>query len=322
MLQLQASSILAIRNFIFVLITISMISSCAMFQPDRIGRGAAKQVDETIDELTSEERLKAITKSAVEGAISGLSSKESDEEMSKLSIALSETLGEKLNEVFENLDTRTPGIKFAKGVTDSLISKEVERQVTSFLSGVIHDTGGDINMELDLLTKNINESIGSLIPNLNKQIASIDGSIEKILSTKLKDSLSYFLSDALGNVELEEFSHKLSTELLSVELRDTLKTMASEIAREINLTEDVPGFLEVIKRYGYQFMAIAFFLIAALIYFWSKLKQRDDYERHVAEALGKMMDEDPALRTKLENKLLEKDRLKLFQDQLRKRGND
>jgi len=98
--------------------------------------------------------------------------------------------------------------------------------------------------------------------------------------------------------------------------------MASEIAREINLTEDVPGFLEVMKRYGYQFMAIAFLLIAALIYFWSKLKQRDNYEKDVAEALGKMMDEDPALRTKLENKLLEKDRLKLFQDQLRKSGKD
>jgi len=207
---------LSILLSLLIGLQICLLSSCAMFQPDRIGRGAAKQINETVDDLTSEERLKEMTKSAVEGAISGLSSKDSEEEMTKLSITLSETLGEKLSEVFEKLDTRTPGVKFAKGVTDSLISKEVEKQVSSFLSGVIHDTGGDINTELDLLTKNINESIASLIPNLDRQIASLDGSIEKVLSNKLKDSLSYFLSDALGNIELEDFSHKLSTELLSV----------------------------------------------------------------------------------------------------------
>ncbi len=305
-------------KFLYLLIVICFISSCAAFQPARIGRGAAEQIDDTLGALTNEERLKAITKSAVEGAISGLSSKDSEEEISKLSVTLSETLGEKLNEVFENLDTRTPGVKFAKGVTDSLISKEVERQVTTFLSAVVNKTGGDINNEVDLLTENLNQSIAELFPNLDRQIASLDGSFEKILSNKLKDSLSHFLSDALGNVELKEFSHKLSTELFNNELRDTLKVMAAEIAREIDLTEDVPGFLDVIWRYAYQFLAIAFVLIAGLIYFRFKLKQREDYEADLTEALAKMMDEDPALRSKLEDKLLEKDRLKLFQEQLRK----
>jgi len=306
----------------YILLALSVVSSCAMFQPSKIGRGAAKQIDATVDELTSEERLKEMTKSAVEGAISGLSSKDSEEEISKLSVTLSESLGEKLNEVFDNLDTRTPGVKFAKGVTDSLISREVERQVTTFLSEVINKTGGDINNEVDLLTDNLNRSIASLFPNLDKQLSTLDGSIEQILSEQLKDSLSLFLTAALGNIKLQDFSHKVSTELLSAELRDTLKVMAAEIKREINLTEDVPGFLEVVRRYIYQFLAIAFFLIAALIYFSVKLKQRQDYEEDLTEALGIMMDEDPALRTKLEDKLLQKDRLKLFQKQLKKNNSD
>lgn len=310
------------KGLFVVCVACCVISSCAMFQPDRIGRGTAKQIDETIDDLTDEERLKQITKSAVEGAIQGLSSKDSEAEISKLSITLSESLGEKLNEVFENLDTRTPGVKFSKGVTDSLISQEVKIQVTDFLSNIVHDTGGDINREVDLLTDNLNKSLASLFPNLDKQLADLDGSIEQILSEKLKDSLSIFLSDALGNIKLQDFSHKVSTELLSAELRDTLKMMAAEIKTEINLTENVPGFLEVVRRYIYQFLAIAFFLIAALIYFRFRLKQREDYEADLTEALGKMMDEDPALRTKLENKLLEKDRLKLFQEQLKRRESD
>lgn len=304
-------------KYVFCFCMISMLFySCAVFQPDRIGKGAAKQVDETIDDLTSEERLKQITQSAVEGAISGLSSQDSEEEISKLSVTLSETLGEKLNDVFENLDTRTPGTKFAKGVTDSLITKEVERQVTEFLSGVINQTGGDITTELDKLTRNLNRSIASLFPNLDKQIASLDKSIESVFTEQLKDSITLFLSSALGNVELEDFSHKLSTELLSAELRDTLKTMASEIAREINLTEDVPDFLDVIKRYALQFLALAFILIAALIYFRYKLKQREDYEVDLAEAIGKVIDEDPTLRGKLQNVLSEKDRWEIFKEQL------
>ena len=302
----------------FTYIVLCMISSCAMFQPDRIGRGTAKQIDETIDDLTSEERLRAITKSAVEGAISGISSKDSEKEISKLGETISESLGEKLNDVFVKLDTRTAGVKFAKGVTDSLISREVERQVTTFLSGVVNKTGGDINNEVDLLTDNLNRSIASLFPNLDAQLSSLDGSIEKILSEKLKDSLSLFLSDALGNMQLEDFSHKVSTELLSDELRDTLKMMAAEIKTEINLTENVPGFLEVVRLYIYQFLAIAFFLIAALIYFRFRLKQRQEYEADLTEALGKMMDEDPSLRSKLEDKLMKKDRLKLFQEQLKR----
>jgi len=291
-----------------------------MFQPDRIGRGAAKEIGETVDDLTNEERLKEITRSAVEGAISGLSSKDSEEEISKLSITLSEALGEKLDEVFKNLDTRTPGVKFAKGVTDSLISKEVERQVTTFLSGVINKTGGDINREVDLLTVNLNESIASLFPNLDEQISSLDGSLQKILSQTLKDSLSTFISSALADLDLNGFSHKISTELLSSELRDTLKIMVSEIQREINLTEDVPGFLEVIKRYIYQFLAIAFFLIAALIYFRFRLKQREEYEEDMAAVIEGMLDEDPGLKNKFEKMMADKNRLKVFKDQVKRRN--
>lgn len=296
------------------------VSSCAMFQPDRIGRGTAKQIHETIDDLTSEERLKAITKSAVEGAISGLSSQDSEEEISKLSETLSESLGEKLNEVFENLDTRTPGVKFAKGVTDSLITKEVEKQVTSFLSGVIHKSGSDINYEVDLLTKNLNESIASLFPNLDRQIAGLDGSLQKILSNTLKDSLSTFISGALADLDLNGFSHKISTELLSSELRDTLRIVVAEIQREINLTEDVPGFLEVIKRYIYQFLAIAFFLIAALIYFRFRLKQREEYEEDMAVAIERMLEEDPSLKNKFEKMLEDNNRLKVFKEQVKRRN--
>lgn len=302
------------------LFILCLISSCAMFQPDRIGRGAAKQIDDTVDELTSEERLKAITKSAVEGAVAGLASQDSEKEVSKLSEALAETLGTKLNEVFENLDTRTPGVKFAKGVTDSLISKEVERQVTTFLSSTINKTGGDINREIDLLTANINASIAELFPNIGTQIESLEGSLQKVLSHTLRDSLSFFLSDALANVELEGFSHKISTELLSRELRDTLRLMASEIQHEINLTEDVPGFLELIKKYIYQFLAIAFVLIAALIYFRFRLKQREEYEEDMAAAIDRMLEEDPSLKDKFEKMLLEKDRLKVFKEQVRKRN--
>lgn len=308
-------------KFLFYFIIICCLgSSCAMFQPDRIGRGAAKQIDDTIDELTDEERLKAITKSAVEGAISGLSSNDSEKEVSKLSEALAETLGTKLNEVFANLDTRTPGVKFAKGVTDSLISKEVEKQVTSFLSNTINKTGGDINREIDLLTANLNASIAELFPNIGNQIESLEGSLQKVLSETLRDSLSVFMSDALTNLELEGFSHKIATELLSRELRDTLRLMASEIQREINLTEDVPGFLELIKRYIYQFLAIAFLLIAALIYFRFKLKQREEYEEDMAATIDKMLELDPSLQDIFDDMMAEKNKLKTFKKQVQRRG--
>lgn len=313
------NALIQIRILLFIA-SLLLISSCAMFQPDRIGRGTAKQIDETIDNLTNEDRLKAMTKSAVEGAISGMSSKDSEEEISKLSETLAESLGEKLNEVFTNLDTRTPGVKFAKGVTDSLITKEVERQVTTFLSGIIHKSGGDINYEVDLLTENLNESIASLFPNLGRQIEGLEGSLQKILSTTLKDSLSTFISGALADLDLNGFSHKISTELLSAELRDTLRIVVAEIQREINLTEDVPGFLEVIKRYIYQFLAIAFFLIAALIYFRFRLKQREEYEEDMAAVIEGMLDEDPSLKDKFEKMLADKNRLKVFKEQVKRKN--
>lgn len=313
------NSPILIRVLLFIA-SLLLLSSCAMFQPDRIGRGTAKQIDETIDDLTNENRLKAMTKSAVEGAISGMSSKDSEEEISKLSETLAESLGEKLNEVFINLDTRTPGVKFAKGVTDSLITKEVERQVTTFLSGIIHKSGGDINDEIDLLTETLNESIASLFPNLGRQIEGLESSLQKVLSTTLKDSLSTFISGALADLDLNGFSHKISTELLSAELRDTLRIVVAEIQREINLTEDVPGFLEVIKRYIYQFLAIAFFLIAALIYFRFRLKQREEYEEDMAAVIEGMLDEDPSLKDKFEKMLADKNRLKVFKEQVKRKN--
>lgn len=307
---------------IFSFLCILQLSSCAAFQPERIGKGAASQIDETIDDLTSEERIKEITKVAVEGAISGLSSEKSDKEISKLGETLSETIGVKLDELFSNLDTRTPGEKFAKGVTDSLITKEVERQVKSFLSGVVKEGGGDVNREIEILTEKINTSIASLLPNLDRQISSLDESLEKVLSEKLKDSLSLFLSHAIGNVELQDFSHKVSTELFSSELRDTLKRMAAEIKREIDPTTNVPSFIEVLRRYAYQFLAIVFFLIAALIYFRFKLKQRVEYERDLVDALDKMMEDDPSLKSNLEKKLSEKNRWTMLQDQLRQKAKN
>lgn len=302
------------RSFskILVMAMCLSISSCALFQPSKIGRGAAQDIVKAVDKLSDEEIVYKLTQTAVEGAIAGLASTDSDDELAKFGEVLAETLGEKLNAVFDNLDTRTPGSKFAKGVTDSLINKKVEADIKLFIDGVIDKTGGDLNQEIALLTDNINRSIASIIPNLNREISSLDESVERVLSNQLKDSLSNFLSEAISGIELKDFSNKISTDLLSGQLRDTLKAMASEIRDELDVTENVPSFMELVKKNAYEFLGLAFLLIAGLIYFRHMLKQRRDYEEDVASVLSQMMDDNPSIKDKVETMLKEKNRLDDF----------
>ncbi len=308
---------LSIKHITLITLYIMCCSSCLMFQHKRFASKTAAEVSDQINELSSEEKIRQIAKSAIEGAFDGTASPSSDENIQKLSANISAHLEKELNKVFNNLDTKTPGKKFSEGVVENLINKEVEAKLKELLSSTVLQTEADLKRTISELERQLNTSIDGVMYNVNDDIASLDESFQKALSNNLQDSVSNFVNNALADIELNTLSHKMSTELLSRELRDSIISLASEVQKNIDITEPIPGILSLLRQNAIIFSIVGFFLIASLIYWSYYLRKRSILGDDLTEILHNLKEtEDNELIGKLEDFLREKGHYEFYKKQL------
>lgn len=311
----MAKHFIYLTVFLFGLVLVT--PSCTLLKPKTIGYDAAARIEARIDSLTRSANIEQMTKSAVEGALQGLASDASNEQVSKFSQALSESLGKELNRVFSELDTRTPGVKFSKGITDSLLNKTLELRLKSFVKSAINEADGDLQLAIAHIEGNLKHSLDAVFQNLRYNISTLEKSLMDAMSQRLKDSLSYFLTDAINGMEFDSVSAKISTDLLSRQLRDTLSSMVVEIKEEISLNQQVESWGSWIKEnfiYGALFVAALVLLVS---YLKTQVKKRDDYQRDLTIIMEDMVGEDHELRDKLEKLLERKDHLNTFRKNTR-----
>lgn len=288
---------------------ILLLNACTLAKPKSIGFDAAARIESRLDSLTSAENIERLTKHAVEGAIQGLATDASEGEISKFSLALSESLGKELNRVFANLDTRTPGMKFSKGITDSLLNKRLESRLKEFVNGAVSSADGDLSVAISNIETNLKYSLDEVFSTLRTNISSLEKTLMDAMSQKLKDSLSYFMTDAINGIEFDSLSSHLSTELLSRELRDTLSSMVVEITQKVAINDRVESWGQWVKEnfiYGALFIA---FLVILVSYARAQIKKRDDNQVVFATILRDLAGDDEELRQKLETLLDKKNGL-------------
>jgi hypothetical protein len=291
------------ESLLGILGLIILLSSCTLLKPKSIGYDAAARIESRIDSLSNAETIERLTKHAVEGAIQGLATDASEGEISKFSIALSETLGKELNKVFSSLDTRSPGIKFSKGITDSLLNKTLELRLKAFVNSAVSSADGDLKVAISNIESNLTHSLDEVFSTLRYNISSLEKTLMDAMSQKLKDSLSYFLTDAISGIEFDSVSSHLSTELLSRELRDTLGNMVLEISKKITINDQVESWGQWVKEnfiYGALFISLLVLLVS---YLRSQIKKRDEYETKLTLIMEEMAGDDDELRQKFKRLL-------------------
>jgi len=307
-----------IRSILFLSIITCLLSSCLGSKLKTVGVDSVKEVTSTVDSLTQEEVVENLTKNAVEGALQGLGSEASEDEISKLSAALSASIGKELDKIFKNLDTRTPGSKFSKGVTENLLSKEVEKQVTDMLSKAINTADGDITIALKSIEGNLNESLNEVFENLNHNIRGLETVLMNTMSEKLRDSLSYFLTDALNGIQFDSVSSNISTDLLSDQLRDTLSQIVVDIQKEISEGEN--SIFDAIKN----IVILVFLLSLAWVWYFfnRKRKESESYEKDLEDSIESILSENDGLKEKLLKELDQRGSLKTFNQKTSKKNLD
>lgn len=310
------------KRFAFGLASILLIlsmNSCLLFQHKKFAERTAGDISQSLKDITDEERIKALTQSAMEGAMQGTSSPQSEESLNELTRILSENIGKELNKVFAKLDTRTPGENFTSGVVESLVNKEVEEKLKSLLANTAQGAEKDFGLAIQNLEKDISQSLVGIVRTLNAQISTLDESMQGVLSQNLQDSISSFFNTAIANVELRPLSHKISTELLSSELRDSIISLASAVQNNIDITEPLPGIVTLLRQNAIILSLLGFFLIAGLIYWSYYLRKKSILGDDLTEILHKLNEtEDEELVTKLESFLKEKGHYDFYQSQVQR----
>ena len=281
--------------FILLVGMILLMESCLLFKPKSVGLESVERIENKIDSLSSEEVVGNMSKKVIESAVEGLNSKQSDEQIAQLSEELADKIGEKLSEVFQRIDTRTPGVKFAKGVTDSLINKQLENDLLNLLNASISRADGNLAEAIKHIEENLTNSIHSLSHTVTDDASVIEQALLETLSTRLKDSISYFLTDALSNVELNAFTSQLSTELLSRQFRDTLGEIVLEIKEKLSFESEVEGWYIVLRE---NFIQAALF-IAALVLVVSYMRNTIQYMDR-KDSLKEILSNDPKLKKEFE----------------------
>ena len=260
-----------------------------------MGLESVERIENKIDSLSSEEVVGNMSKRVVESAVEGLNSNQTDAQIAQLSEELADKIGEKLSEVFQRIDTRTPGVKFAKGVTDSLINKQLENDLLELLNASIDRADGNLAEAIKHIEENLTNSIHSLSHTVTDDASVIEQALLETLSTRLKDSISYFLTDALSNVELNAFTSQLSTELLSRQFRDTLGEIVLEIKEKLSFESEVEGWYIVLRE---NFIQAALF-IAALVLVVSYMRNTIQYMDR-KDSLKEILSNDPKLKKEFE----------------------
>ena len=300
----------------FVLAIVLTQSACLLFKPKTIGADAAKELTHSIDSLTQQEVIHGLTKNAIEGALSGTTSEESDDDIKKLS----ETLTRELSKLIQNIDTGTPGSKFSKGVTENLLSKEVEKQLTEFVTTAINSADGDIALAIKNIEDNLSSSLDGVFKNLKSNISGLEYAIMSAMSKKLKDSLSFFITDALNGIAFDSLSANISTDLLSDQLRDTLTQIVVDIQNKIS--EGDGNIFDKMKDYFIYGALFVFVLILGLLwyYFHRRMRERTNYENDLSDIIENIVGDNDALKEKFLKSLEDKNHLHTFQQNKESRG--
>ena len=285
-----------ITYFFLLIAMIFLMESCLLFKPKTVGLESVERIENKIDSISSEEVIGNMSRHAVESAVEGLNSNSTEEEISQLSEELADKIGEKLTEIFQRIDTRTPGVKFAKGVTDSLINKQLENDLLELLNASISRADGNLTEAIKHIEENLTNSIHSLALTITDDASVLEQALLETLSTRLKDSISYFLTDAISNVELEGFTSKLSTELLSRQFRDTLGEIVLEIKEKLSFESEVEGWYYVLRE---NFVQAALF-IAALVLVVSYMRNTIQYMDR-KDSLREILSNDSKLRKEFES---------------------
>ena len=261
-----------------------------------MGLESVERIENKIDSLSSEEVVGNMSKRVVESAVEGLNSNQTDAQIAQLSEELADKIGEKLSEVFQRIDTRTPGVKFAKGVTDSLINKQLENDLLELLNASIDRADGNLTVAIKHIEENLNSTIGSIARTFETNSSVIEEALLETLSERLQDSLSFFLTDALSNVQFNSFSNQLSTELLSRQFRDTLGEIVVEIKERLSFESEVEGWYYVLRE---NFVQAALF-IAALVIVVTYLRNTIHHMSN-SDSLREMLHNNPKLKKEFED---------------------
>lgn len=308
------------RNWSYIpILFILLFTGCTLFQPSKIGYRSAETIGKRIDSISSENHIRSVTRSAMKGALEGTTSGTADNSIDSLSKRLADVIHKELNRVFQNLDTKTPGQKFSRGVVDNLIGKEVEAELKSFLNNTSKSAEADFSSAIEGLEKSLSRSIRTVFADLNQQISGVDDSVAKVFSATLRDSLTAFVNASISELNLKPLSHKLSTELLSAELRDSIISLATEVQQNIDITEPFPDILRAIRQNAYLFAIFMFLIIAFLIYWSYSLRNRGVLGQDLTEVIQSLDDsEDIVLKNKLESFLKDKGHFEFYRREVNK----
>ena len=272
-----------------------LMDSCLLFKHEDLGAKSVTRVEQKVDSLTSPEVIGNASRVAATAAVEGLSSDASEEELKRISKVLAQHVGDELDKVFRRLDTRTPGVKFAKGITDSLINKQLEQDLLGVLNSAIKTADGNLNEAVNHLESNLTASITNLASTLDKNAYVLEKVLLETLSDRLQDSLSLFVTDALDKVELRTLSNHISQDLLSRPFRDTLSEIVLEIKEKLSFESEVELWYKVLRE---NFVQAALF-IAALVLVTSYMRNTIQYMDR-KDSLKEILAHDPKLKKEFE----------------------
>lgn len=297
------SQIKSICFVLFAMMTILALDSCLLFKPKTAGLDSIARIEKKVDSLTSEAVIKKISEDAAQGAVSGLTNKHSEEEIEKLGKALGDVIAKELTGVFQRIDTRTPGTKFAKGVTDSLINKQLEQDFLKLINDAVAQADGNLEAAIKNIELNVNNSLDGISRRLNSNVTALEEAMLKTLSKKLQDSLSGFLTTAIGDVQFKSFSTNLSTELLSREFRDTLGEIVLEIREKVSIDEKVTSYYKIARNNFVQAALFIALLVMAVTYMNGQIKKMDRKNE-----ISDLLDSDPELKKQIAQLIKEREK--------------
>ncbi len=303
----------------FVAWSVISLSSCIAFQHKKMGYKSVEKLNEKLDNITEPDKISTMSQKAVEGALSGSQTPESEESIQKLTQTITKNLEQELNKVFSKIDTRTPGQNFSKGIVESLINDEVETSLKEFITTTAKSTDENFSDAILSLENTLSASLKRVAASLDTELSSLDESLVNVLSQNLQDSLNNFLNNSIANINLQPLSKKISTELLSPELRDSIISLATAVQNNIDITEPLPGIVVLVRQNAILLAWLGFFLIASLIYWSYFLRKRSILGNDLTEILHNLNEsEDRELTLKLENFLKEKGHYEFYKDQVKR----
>lgn len=296
-----------------LLLLVLLMNSCALFYPKDIGRNTVADLKDDIEELTSEDRIKGIVKSAVEGAFEGTATETSTHSIKELVDVLTEEIKSKLNPVLAELDTKTPAENLTNGAIDALTSDENKAKINALLTDILENADQDLKASVSSLEVSLNETVSGIVANLKSELADMDQTVAKVFSNVLQDSLSNLINGTIEGIDMEMISRRISTELLTKQLRDSINQIVKEASN--SAVDPLDSTLDLLKKNLTSILLLIAGLVILIIYVRRRFVQKDHDMKH-AQAFAKEMtkavenlstDGDTELETRIKKQLSDKD---------------